>query len=249
MYFWQLHQKQQTIPARARSTALLIWDFFVAPWFALPLSLALLAIRDRDVAFAWALLSCAVAASLLYPFFFTALHCGLYVHFCVLNIRWPIFFLGWSIHARPLGYWLVLFIISGGLLDQSLSRGLLTDLARGRYATRAVNSRKYIEDSLIRMGGAHVVFVRYGAHHTLTDEWVYNAAQIDASPIVWCRWMGALRIRCAAILSRPATLGRGRRRKQNRDGNVPLPTANRYKMTISVLVPLYNEEELVAAWL
>jgi hypothetical protein len=32
--------------------------------------------------------------------------------------------------------------------------------------------------------------VRYGPNHTFYDEWVYNAADIDASPIVWCREMG-----------------------------------------------------------
>jgi len=35
-----------------------------------------------------------------------------------------------------------------------------------------------------------VVFVRYGADHSFHDEWVYNAADVDASPIVWCRAMG-----------------------------------------------------------
>jgi hypothetical protein len=40
------------------------------------------------------------------------------------------------------------------------------------------------------MGGRHVVLVRYGPHHSFHDEWVYNGANIDSSPIVWCRWMG-----------------------------------------------------------
>jgi hypothetical protein len=32
-----------------------------------------------------------------------------------------------------------------------------------------------------------VVFVRYEANHSFHDEWVYNAADVDAAPIVWCR--------------------------------------------------------------
>jgi hypothetical protein len=40
---------------------------------------------------------------------------------------------------------------------------------------------------LMRFGGRHVIFVRYGANHDFRREWVYNAADIDASPIVWCR--------------------------------------------------------------
>jgi hypothetical protein len=37
------------------------------------------------------------------------------------------------------------------------------------------------------LGGRHVVFVRYGANHSIHDEWVYNAANIDGAPVVWCR--------------------------------------------------------------
>ena len=32
-----------------------------------------------------------------------------------------------------------------------------------------------------------MVFVRYGSNHLFEDEWVYNAANIDASSIVWRR--------------------------------------------------------------
>jgi hypothetical protein len=32
--------------------------------------------------------------------------------------------------------------------------------------------------------------VRYAANHNFQHEWVYNAPDIDASPVVWCRIMG-----------------------------------------------------------
>jgi hypothetical protein len=35
------------------------------------------------------------------------------------------------------------------------------------------------------------VFVRYGPHHALGEEWVYNQPDIDSAPIVWARDMGA----------------------------------------------------------
>ncbi len=48
-------------------------------------------------------------------------------------------------------------------------------------------SRQEINDELIRKGGKHVIFVRYGPRHTPHVELVFNRADIDASPIVWVR--------------------------------------------------------------
>jgi hypothetical protein len=38
--------------------------------------------------------------------------------------------------------------------------------------------------------GDQLVFVRYGAHHDLDREWVWNEASIDGAPVVWARDMG-----------------------------------------------------------
>jgi len=37
--------------------------------------------------------------------------------------------------------------------------------------------------------GQHLVIVRYGPSHQPDPEWVYNAADIDASKVVWARDM------------------------------------------------------------
>ncbi len=39
-------------------------------------------------------------------------------------------------------------------------------------------------------GGLHLVFVEYTKDHNMHDEWVYNAADIDGSPVVFARHMG-----------------------------------------------------------
>jgi hypothetical protein len=51
--------------------------------------------------------------------------------------------------------------------------------------------RQAIADSLARHGSKHVVFVRYVEPHPTESEWVFNSADIDASPVVWARDMGA----------------------------------------------------------
>jgi len=47
-----------------------------------------------------------------------------------------------------------------------------------------------IHDQLVKSPGQQLVFVRYWPRHTF-EEWVHNAADIDGSPIVWARDLGA----------------------------------------------------------
>jgi hypothetical protein len=162
-----------------------LWIFFVTPWFLLPLVLSLFAIRDRTVLAAWGVLACALAASLLYPFFYPHYIAAYVCVFAFLIVRGIMVLYGWSFQGRRVGRWLALFIILGGLFNEPLAMNSLM-----AYHAPGLNSREFISDKLKRMGGTHVVFVRYGAHHLITDEWVYNVANVDAAPIIWCRWMG-----------------------------------------------------------
>jgi hypothetical protein len=43
---------------------------------------------------------------------------------------------------------------------------------------------------LENMPGQHLIVVRYAASHLPDPEWVYNAADIDTSKVVWARDMG-----------------------------------------------------------
>jgi hypothetical protein len=51
--------------------------------------------------------------------------------------------------------------------------------------------RRLIADTLSHGGQRNLVVVRYGGTHRPDAEWVYNAADIDGSPVVWARDMGA----------------------------------------------------------
>jgi hypothetical protein len=69
-------------------------------------------------------------------------------------------------------------------------------LAAMRYETwDAINHanparRIMVAQELARIPGQLLVFVRYLPQHMFQDEWVYNAADIDASRIVWARDLG-----------------------------------------------------------
>ena len=52
-------------------------------------------------------------------------------------------------------------------------------------------TRREVVSRLQREPGRHLVLVRYGHDHVLHHEWIYNAADIDRSRIVWARGTGA----------------------------------------------------------
>ena len=62
--------------------------------------------------------------------------------------------------------------------------------ARGRYADKWFEQRATMIDRLESDGGRHLIIVRYDSTHDVGEEWVYNSADIDGSPVVWARSMG-----------------------------------------------------------
>ena len=50
--------------------------------------------------------------------------------------------------------------------------------------------RARVVRELRQLSGDQLVFVRYGPHHDMDSEWVWNDASIDSAKVVWARDMG-----------------------------------------------------------
>ncbi len=94
----------------------------------------------------------------------------------------------WRPVGRAAGIMLVVLLAGDGL-GLTWSRDLIS---RG-FALRDSqlgSARHSLLLSLEKQGGRHLILVRYAPEHDPQNEWVYNRADIDASPIVWAREMG-----------------------------------------------------------
>jgi hypothetical protein len=91
----------------------------------------------------------------------------------------------WKWHGRSVGR----FLIPGALV---LSVILLIPFCK-LYADAKSKGwqvqRNRILSELAAEGGEHLIIIRYSPRHSPHDEWVYNRADIDGSPVVWAREM------------------------------------------------------------
>lgn len=148
--------------------------FFLAPLYvALPFFL--LRWRERRVQWlALTLLIFALGAN-FYPFFEThylgALTC-LFLLAAVLGLQ----------RMPPTAARLILFLCLAHFVFF---------YSRTFFQPAAPTPRANVIAQLASHPGKQLVFVRYSPRHIFQNEWVYNAADIDASPIVWARDLGA----------------------------------------------------------
>lgn len=193
MYWWQRNTRDNASAQPLRrwiETLHTTWRFFVGPWYSLPIVLLLFQLKDRQVIVGAGAIAGALAASVLYPFFFPHYIAAYSCVFAFLIIRGMMALRQWSFRGREVGPLAVLFLMLGGSV-MSLRMVPVRAVLGLAHNTGYPNLRARVSDRLMRFGGRHAVFIRYGATHSFQDEWVYNAAEIDSSPIVWCQTMGA----------------------------------------------------------
>ncbi len=112
----------------------------------------------------------------------------------------------WKPSGKPVGRWLAISVAglyavafcnsTQGLIRHGESPAMLSgqDSMSRRFGERDVEFG-YVRDSiairLAKMPRKQIVLVRYAPGHNVQNEWVYNAAEIDASPVVWAHEMGS----------------------------------------------------------
>ncbi|HPA18164.1 MAG TPA: hypothetical protein PLU30_10480 [Verrucomicrobiae bacterium] len=77
----------------------------------------------------------------------------------------------------------LLVLAIGGSLTNAGTGAIAAAVHRPVWAIH----RTILESTLERLGGKHLILVRYGAGHSPHEEWVYNHPDIDRAHIVWAR--------------------------------------------------------------
>ncbi|MEP6960614.1 MAG: hypothetical protein ABI995_00945 [Acidobacteriota bacterium] len=148
--------------------------FYAGPFLAIPLLAALWHWRRKRIRFL-ALTGLWVAIALTVEVWHAAHYAapvmGLFVLLVVEGLR--------HLRLAPAGPWIV----------RAVSLASLFLPVTGGVREGNGQSREAIRTQLKAAGGNHLVLVRYAEHHDSGNEWVYNSADIDASPIVWAREM------------------------------------------------------------
>jgi len=181
---------------RLKSKALEFWVFYFGPLFTVPIAVALpwLA-HNRRVRFLWIVLGVTWASFLVVvytlPPHYAAPLTAVAVALLVQSMRF-VHKLKWR--GRPVGarfiylmpavcVLMIAFRVNAVPLQIHVDQYALT-----WYANDPGNvERARIIRNLEQAGGKHLIIVRYGPKHDPGIEWVYNAADIDASPVVWAR--------------------------------------------------------------
>jgi hypothetical protein len=211
VYSWQRELKDWATEEPVRRALFVLgsaWRFFVNPWFSLPIVLLVFLLKDRQVILGTGFVLCGLAATMLYPFFFEHYIAAYSCVFAFLVIRGMMMLSQWTVRGRMVGPLVVLFLMLGGVIT-ALRIVPVRAVLGLRSSAQQASFRTQVADRLSHLGGRHVVFVRYDESPSFhqgrgrgpyrgggnpqrrrrlgAPEWVYNAADIDASPIVWCR--------------------------------------------------------------
>jgi hypothetical protein len=169
-----------------RRRAATYWQFYLGPLFLIPLLAVAFLIgnrKTRQLLVIAAIFPLALAGQVWHMAHYAAPATGLVILLVIQGMR--------ALYLRPWGRYLVWCLpvaCAAMLLIQVLSK-TTDEMAQGSWRWPAPGgvARAGILRTVNSAGGRHLLFVRYSPSHDVGNEWVYNDADIDASPVVWAR--------------------------------------------------------------
>jgi hypothetical protein len=194
-YHWELErfEEYRTLSGAAYHTwdkLVGSWKFYCGPLLTIPLLAFPWILRDKKMRFpiflgAFFLFGLAVETWTL-PHYVAPATGLIYLVLlqCMRHLRL------WRWRGRPIGVALVRAIPTIACAMVLLRVGAVVAHAQLEPAWPRGNlDRLAVTRQLESIPGSHLVIVRYGPHHDVDWEWVYNAADIDDAHIVWARAM------------------------------------------------------------
>jgi len=97
----------------------------------------------------------------------------------------------WCASLKPVGPYVVAIVVV--ITMAAFLTGFVPKWRQGRPNWHLERARVLAQLEVSE--GHHLVFMSYGPGHSVHNEWVFNAAEIDAAKVVWARDMGAERNR------------------------------------------------------
>jgi hypothetical protein len=193
-YRWELgeFERNRTVQGYVERGAWKVvswWQFYLGPLLTLPLLALPWVVRERKMGLPVLLCGAMIAGFAVQtwtlPHYFSPATGALYI-LLVQGLR---HLRHWWGEAGPALVRAVPLLACGMILLRVTAAAMHThiepDWPRGNL------ERAAIVRELRQVPGDQLVFVRYGAHHDVDREWVWNDALIDGAKVVWARDMGA----------------------------------------------------------
>jgi hypothetical protein len=186
-------EKYGSLSGALRSTAYKIqqgWAFYLGPALTIPFLALPWVFRDRRIRFPLMVLGVVLAGLAVEVFFLPHYFSPATALLYLLLMQCWRHLVHWRWRGIPFG-----LALSRTVVAACLALVVIRVVAAAAHAPieppwpRGNLQRAALEEQLQRTGGKSLVLVRYGPHHRLDEEWVYNLADVDASPVVWARDM------------------------------------------------------------
>jgi len=193
-YRWQLmhHNLAHSLPSAIHETAVklqTLWGFYLQPVWTVPLLALPWLWGNRRLRFLTITGAFVMAGVALYPFFFPHYlgpACGVLLAIVAGGIRRVRM---WRWRNRPVGACLACGVVAVSALGLLISPAGADLESFNLVYSRSPRTR--ILGKLEERGGKHLVIVHYGPEHVFHYGLINNDADIDNSPVVWARDLGA----------------------------------------------------------